>query len=74
MENNITIVGIKEINQKIAKMERSLEDISKSLELIAKIMNRQVPKPMKLFTNCGPTDGMNVHLAYCDEEVEDDLR
>jgi hypothetical protein len=65
---NITVVGIKEINQKIAKMERSLEDISKSLELIAKIMNRQIPKPVKLVTGFDPINGMDIHL----EEVEDD--
>lgn len=65
---NITVVGIKEINQKIAKMERSLEDISKSLELIAKIMNRQIPKPVKLVTGFDPVNGMDIHL----EEVEDD--
>lgn len=69
---NITVVGIKEINQKIAKMERSLEDISKSLELIAKIMNRQIPKPVKLVTGFDPINGMDIHLE--EAEDEDDLR
>ena len=41
---NITIIGMKELNQKISRMERSIESIEKSLETIAKIMNRQVPR------------------------------
>ena len=40
---NLTIVGMKEINQKISRMERSLEGIDKSLNQMVKIMNRQVP-------------------------------
>ena len=40
---NLTIVGMKEINQKISRMERSLEGIDKSLKQMVKIMNRQVP-------------------------------
>lgn len=40
---NITIIGMKELNQKISRMERSLDDISKSLNLIAKVLNKQVP-------------------------------
>lgn len=62
MENNITVVGLKEINQKITKMERSLEDISKSLERIAKIMDRQIAPPIKFVTSLE------------EAEDEDDLR
>lgn len=41
---NITIVGMKELNQKIGKIERDLENISKSLSLLAKVMDRQYPR------------------------------
>lgn len=40
---NLTIVGMKEINQKMSKIERSLDGIDKSLAKIEKILNRQVP-------------------------------
>lgn len=40
----VTVSGMKELNQKIGHIERSLDDISKSLSLIAKILNKQVPK------------------------------
>ncbi len=40
---NITVVGLKEMNQKLGKIERHLDDISKSLAALVKITNRQFP-------------------------------
>lgn len=40
----ITIMGLKELNQKIGKIESDLENISKSLSLLAKVMDRQYPR------------------------------
>ena len=41
---NITVSGMKEINQKLGHIERHLEDIAKSLSTLTKIANRQCPK------------------------------
>ena len=38
---NLTIVGMKEMSQKISRMERSLADIAKALETLVKIENRK---------------------------------
>lgn len=38
---NLTIVGMKELGSKISRMERTMEEIAKSLETIAKILNRK---------------------------------
>ena len=40
---NLTVVGMKELNQKFGKIERHLDDIAKSLSTLAKIANRQFP-------------------------------
>ena len=42
---NLTVIGMKDLNMKLSKIERSLESIAKSLETIAKVQNRQVPSP-----------------------------
>lgn len=41
---NITVSGMKEINQKLGHIERHLEDISKSFASLVKIANRQYPR------------------------------
>ena len=40
---NITVVGLKDMNHKLFKIQQSLEGIDKSLKQMVKIMNRQVP-------------------------------
>ena len=41
---NLTVVGMKELNQKLSRIDRSLEDIAKSLSTLVKIANRQFPR------------------------------
>lgn len=41
---NLTIVGLKEMNQKLGKIERSLDSIAKSLSTLVKITDRQFPQ------------------------------
>ena len=60
---NLTVVGMKELNQKVSKMERSLEGIDRSLSQIMKILNRQVPKQTPTSEERSETDG--------DEEMSD---
>lgn len=67
---NITVSGMKEINQKLGHIERHLEDISKSLALLAKVANKQVPTKQKLVTSWDPINGMDMHLE--DEEADDE--
>ena len=43
---NLTIVGMKELSNRVFKIERSLESIAKSLETLVKIQNKQIPKPI----------------------------
>ena len=38
---NLTVVGMKELNQKLSRIDRTLEDIAKSLSTLVKIENRQ---------------------------------
>ena len=40
---NITVSGMKEINQKLGHIEHYLEDISRSFSTLVKIANRQFP-------------------------------
>lgn len=41
---NLTVSGMKELNQKLSHIDRSLEDIAKSLSSLVKIVNRQFPQ------------------------------
>ena len=48
---NITIVGLKELNQKLSRIDRSLERIAKALEHFDKVYDRRIPRePMNLST------------------------
>lgn len=38
---NLTLVGMKDLNQRLARIDRSLDSIAKSLETLVKIQNRQ---------------------------------
>ena len=67
---NITIIGLKEMNQKLGKIERHLEDISKSLALLAKVVDRQFPRVT--FVNKGEPDPREIYTP--DEEDDDDMR
>ena len=40
---NITVVGLKEMNYKLGHIERGLDEIAKSLSTLTKIMNRRFP-------------------------------
>lgn len=66
---NLTIVGMKELSNRVFKIERSLESIAKSLETLVKIQNKQIPSK-KLVTGWDPINGMDIHLED-DEEEED---
>lgn len=65
---NLTIVGMKDLNQRLARIERSLESIAKSLETLVKIQNKQVPTKQRLVTGWDPVNGMDIHLEDDDEE------
>ena len=43
---NLTVDGMKDLNRRLARIEQSLESIAKSLETLAKIQNKQIPKPI----------------------------
>lgn len=66
---NLTIVGMKELSNRVFKIERSLESIAKSLETLVKIQNKQIPSK-KLVTDWDPINGMNIHLEDDDEEED----
>ena len=66
---NLTIVGMKELSNRVFKIERSLESIAKSLETLVKIQNKQIPTK-KIVTGWDPINGMDIHLED-DEEEED---
>lgn len=42
---NVTLVGMKDLNQRLMRIERSLESIAKSLETLVKIQNKKVTPP-----------------------------
>lgn len=65
---NLTIVGMKDLNQRLARIERSLESIAKSLETLVKIQNKQIPTKQRLVTGWDPVNGMDIHLEDDDEE------
>lgn len=65
---NLTLIGMKDLNQRLARIERSLESIVKSLETLVKIKNKQIPKPVKLVTGWDPINGMDIHLEDNEEE------
>lgn len=67
---NLTIVGMKDLNQRLARIERSLESIAKSLETLVKIQNKQVPTKQRLVTGWDPVNGMDIHLEDDDEEED----
>lgn len=67
---NLTIVGMKDLNQRLARIERSLESIAKSLETLVKIQNKQIPTKQRLVTGWDPVNGMDIHLEDDDEEEE----
>jgi hypothetical protein len=66
---NLTIVGMKDLNQRLARIERSLESIAKSLETLVKIQNKQIPTK-RLVTGWDPVNGMDIHLEDNDEEED----
>lgn len=66
---NLTIVGMKELSNRVFKIERSLESIAKSLETLVKIQNKQIPSK-KLVTGWDPINGMDIHLEDDDEEED----
>lgn len=66
--DNIAIVGAKELNQKISKIERSLADISNSLSIIAKILNRQVPPRQRYEIPSPSMSGDTIDCLDIDEE------
>lgn len=68
---NLTLIGMKDLNQRLARIERSLESIAKSLETLVKIKNKQIPKPMKLVTGWDPINGVDIHLEDDDNREED---
>lgn len=71
MENvGVVVIGMKDLNQRLAKIERSLESIAKSLETLVKIQNKQIPTKQRLVTGWDPVNGMDIHLED-DEEEED---
>lgn len=66
---NLTLVGMKDLNQRLARIERSLESIAKSLETLVKIQNKQIPTK-KLVAGWDPINGMDIHLEDDDNEEE----
>ena len=66
---NLTIVGMKEINQKISRMERSLEGIDKSLKQMVKIMNRQVPPAQRQAIEDLACEGSEIEEDENDDEM-----
>jgi cystathionine beta-lyase/cystathionine gamma-synthase len=42
---NITLIGMKDLNQRLMRIERSLDGIAKSLETLVKIQNKKVTPP-----------------------------
>lgn len=72
---NLTVVGMKELNQKLSRINRSLEDIAKSLSTLAKIANRQFPQ-VRLVSK-GESDPRKIiytpdMIPFPDEEDDDD--
>lgn len=65
---NLTIVGMKDLNQRLARIERSLESIAKSLETLVKIQNKQIPTKQRLVTDWDPINGLDIHLEDDEEE------
>lgn len=72
---NLTVTGIKELNQKLSRIDRSLEDIAKSLSTLVKIANRQFPSVR--LVNKGELDSRDIctpdMVPFPDEEDDDDL-
>lgn len=64
---NLTLIGMKDLNQRLARIERSLESIAKSLETLVKIQNKQIPSK-KLVTGWDPINGVDIHLEDNREE------
>lgn len=70
---NITVVGLKEMNQKLGKIERHLEDISKSLALLAKVVDRQFPQVRLVSsTKIDPREIYTPDVVPFPDEEEDD--
>ena len=71
---NITVSGMKEINQKLGHIERHLEDISKSFSTLVKIANRQFPQ-VRLVSK-GELDPKDIYtpdvMPFPDEEDDDE--
>jgi len=71
---NITVSGMKEINQKLGHIERHLEDISKSFSTLVKIVNRQFPS-VQLVSEKKP-DPKDIYtpdvIPFPDEEDDDE--
>lgn len=64
---NLTIVGMKELSNRVFMIERSLKSIAKSLETLVKIQNKQFPSK-KLVTDWDPNNGLDIHLEDDEEE------
>lgn len=71
---NLTVTGMKELNQKLSRIDRSLEDIAKSLSTLVKIANRQFPQVrMVSSTRIDPKDVYTPDVVpFPNEEEEDD--
>ena len=71
---NITVSGMKEINQKLGHIEHHLEDIAKSFSTLVKIANRQFPS-VQLVREKKP-DPKDIYtpdvIPFQDEEDDDE--
>lgn len=68
---NLTIVGMKDLNQRLARIERSLESIAKSLETLVKIQNKQI-SPNRITTGYSFNALKEMEESLKDEEMEED--
>ena len=67
---NLTIVGMKDMNQRLARIERSLESIAKSLETLVKIQNKQIP-PNRITTGYSFNSFKEMEESLKDEDEEE---
>lgn len=68
---NLTIVGMKELSNRVFKIEHSLESIAKSLETLVKIQNKQIP-PNRITTGYSFNALKEMEESLKDEEMEED--
>lgn len=67
---NVTVIGMKDLNIRLGKIERHLEDISKNLALLAKVTNRQqFPHDPKVIYTCTTSDV----IPFPDKEDDDEV-